>query len=291
MSAVWQFSPYRNEKLLVLLALSDWAGEDGVCWPAMPAIAEKARITERGASGIVQQLVSDGVIEILTGGRGRGLVRRYRIHAPTKGEPASSFISGKDEPASPFVRGKDEPGSSKKMKLAAGKDEAGDIAIRKNHQEPPEKQPSTTTAAPPLPFDGGKAAEILLDGCPSMNQSMIDRIVRASLQAEPSLTTEEFAYVVRDFAGRPGIRNLAGLLASQLAGSFAGEPFRRVREIVAVRELQARAQRQTRNEYLAWRAKYLEEHPDAEWIERTDIPGHLRQAADKVEEEERQCHK
>ena len=288
MSAVWQFSSYRNEKLLVLLALSDWANEDGVCWPAMPAIAEKARVTERGASGIIQQLVSDGVVEILDGGRGRGRVRRYRIRPPTKGEAASPFISGKDEPASSFIGVKDERGSSKKMKVEALKDEAGDIAIRKNHQEPPEKQPPAPATAPlPPAFDLTKAGEILLDACPSMNQAVINRIIHDSLQVEPSLTTEEFAYVVRDFAGREGIRNLAGLLANQLAESFVGEPFKRVRAIVTAKELRARARQQARDEYLVWREKYEAEHPEAEWIERADIPAHLQQAALDVEEEER----
>lgn len=130
MSAVWQLSEYRNEKRLVLLALADWANDDGVCWPKMPAIAEKAGITERGASGIMRQLVRDGVVEILDEGGGRGHSRRYRIHLPKKDEPASSFTPAKDE-----------GGSKKRMKVEAVKDEGGDITIRKNHQEPPEKQP------------------------------------------------------------------------------------------------------------------------------------------------------
>src|ERR1019366_2066654 len=130
MSAVWQLSEYRNGKRLVLLALADWANDDGVCWPKMPTIAEKAGITERGASGIMRQLVSDGVIEILDAGGGRGHSRRYRIRLPKKGEAGSSFTPTKDE-----------GGSRKRMKVEARKDERGDITIRKNHHEPPEKQP------------------------------------------------------------------------------------------------------------------------------------------------------
>lgn len=124
-----------------------------------------------------------------------------------------------------------------------------------------------------------------------MNQAMIDRIVRESLQAEPSLSTGEFAHVVHEFAGREGIRNLAGLLVKQLAESFVGEPFKRVRATVAAQELRAYAHRRARAQYLGWRDKYWAEHPDAEWIERADIPERLRQAADKVEDEERQNRK
>jgi hypothetical protein len=145
MSAVWRFSEYRNEKLLVLLALGDWANEQGVCFPSMPSIATKARITERGASGIMHQLTLDGVVEVLNAGGGRGHVRRYRI----KGEACSGFDFLKGEAGSSFTAIKGEGGSSKRVKVDALKGEAGDIAIRKNHHQPSEETPKTKRADAP----------------------------------------------------------------------------------------------------------------------------------------------
>src|ERR1039458_9336237 len=143
MSAMWKFSSYRTEKLLVLLALADCADEkSGECWPSIPHIAEKARITERGASGIMQHFIKAGVVELVDAGGGRGHSRRYRI----KGEAHSGFDFLKGEAGSSFTAIKDERGSSKRMKVEALKGERGDIAIRMNRQEPSVKQPSGASA-------------------------------------------------------------------------------------------------------------------------------------------------
>ena len=158
MSAVWQLSEYSKEKLLVLLALADWANDDGVCWPSMLLIAEKARITERGAKGIMHQLISDGVVEVLDAGGGRGNVPRYRVLPPVKGEPASPFMPNepatsqavKGEPASPFMASERVNVEAQRVNVEAVKGEPDDIAIRKNRQEPPINQPPLSTAGAAL---------------------------------------------------------------------------------------------------------------------------------------------
>jgi hypothetical protein len=143
MSAVWKFSSYKTEKLLVLLALADCADEkSGECWPSIPHIAEKARITERGASGIMQHFIKAGVVELVDAGGGRGHSRRYRI----KGEAHSGFDFLKGEAGSSFTAIKDERGSSKRMKVETLKGERGDTAIRMNRQEPSVKQPLGASA-------------------------------------------------------------------------------------------------------------------------------------------------
>jgi hypothetical protein len=138
MSAVLKHSKYRNEKLLVLIALADWANEQGVCWPSMPAIAEKARITQRGAIRIMQHFVAAGVIEVLDPGGGRGHSKRYRI----KGEPGSGFeFLKKGDPESGFAAAKSDSESGKRVTVEARKGDPGDSAIRKNRQEPSGKEP------------------------------------------------------------------------------------------------------------------------------------------------------
>lgn len=78
MAKVWDNGPEDRAELLVLLALADFANDEGRCWPSMSGIAQKARITERGAQKIVRRLEETGWLKIATGG-GRGCKNSYLI--------------------------------------------------------------------------------------------------------------------------------------------------------------------------------------------------------------------
>jgi hypothetical protein len=138
---VWKHSKFRGKKLLVLLALAEWANDQGVCWPSLPMIAEKARITERGAARIVQCFVAMGVLEILQGGVGSGNVRRYQIYGEA-GRWMVPAASKKDDRKSGFQNEKGDFHDNKKVTLEAQKGDRDDSAIRKNRHEPSKEQPS-----------------------------------------------------------------------------------------------------------------------------------------------------
>lgn len=82
MSLIWERAPYTAGSLLVLLALADWANDEGVAWPSMDRLAEKARIDRRSAQRIVRQLAKDGVLVLEEGG-GRSKQHKYRIQTET----------------------------------------------------------------------------------------------------------------------------------------------------------------------------------------------------------------
>ena len=44
---VWELAPQQGGALLILLAMADFADEDGVCFPTLPTRAAKARLSER----------------------------------------------------------------------------------------------------------------------------------------------------------------------------------------------------------------------------------------------------
>ena len=77
---VWDTSPYKAEKLLVLLALADWSNDDGYCWPSIDKIARKARITERGAFKIMAEFKEDKTILLIEQGGGRSKNNIYRLN-------------------------------------------------------------------------------------------------------------------------------------------------------------------------------------------------------------------
>ncbi|WP_417273488.1 helix-turn-helix domain-containing protein [Celeribacter halophilus] len=97
MSKLWENGPQRKTQLLVLLALSDFANDEGHCWPSMATIAKKARLTERGARKVVRQLEADGWLEVHIGS-GRHRCNVYIIHTEPKTENVKPGIKFPQEP-------------------------------------------------------------------------------------------------------------------------------------------------------------------------------------------------
>ncbi len=80
MSAVWKSAEARGAALLILLALADYANENGICWPSVETLSHKARVSERHAHRILTQLERGGVIRIGVREGPKG-VNLYRVLA------------------------------------------------------------------------------------------------------------------------------------------------------------------------------------------------------------------
>lgn len=79
MTLVWDRSTHSGGELLVLLALADYAGEDGVAWPSVRTLARKSRLKERQVQYCLRSLAASGEIEILSLGSGRAS-SRYKLN-------------------------------------------------------------------------------------------------------------------------------------------------------------------------------------------------------------------
>lgn len=80
MAEVWENSrSVKGDPLVILLALADWANDEGVCWPKIPTIAMKTRCSDRGVREIIRQLEEDGFLWVERGG-GRGKTSRYVVY-------------------------------------------------------------------------------------------------------------------------------------------------------------------------------------------------------------------
>jgi hypothetical protein len=85
MTSVWDdLRTQAHSELLVLLALADWANDDGYCWPTISALATKARLSERAVQQILGRLTATGRIRRIQGG-GRGRANRYQVVASRNG--------------------------------------------------------------------------------------------------------------------------------------------------------------------------------------------------------------
>jgi hypothetical protein len=79
-NAVWQATGIKDLfTLTVLLALADWADDDGVCWPSIPTLANKARQSERKVRYIIRDLEGKGILSVEER-RGRNRMNLYTLN-------------------------------------------------------------------------------------------------------------------------------------------------------------------------------------------------------------------
>ena len=78
-TAVWKKSRQAGGALLVLLALADFADDQGRAYPSIPTLAHRARLTDRQVRRILTTLVTSGELMIERHGGGRNLSNRYRV--------------------------------------------------------------------------------------------------------------------------------------------------------------------------------------------------------------------
>lgn len=72
MSRVWDESPRKGSALLLLLAIADFANENGEAWPSVDTLANKCRMSRRNVQTLATSLATDGDITIQENGGPRG---------------------------------------------------------------------------------------------------------------------------------------------------------------------------------------------------------------------------
>jgi len=81
MTQVWKHSKQRGAGLLTLLALADWADDDGYAYPSVEKLARKARVSTRTVQRMTDELVEAEELEVRENA-GPGGTHKYRITPP-----------------------------------------------------------------------------------------------------------------------------------------------------------------------------------------------------------------
>lgn len=81
MSMIWEHGPANQSERFVLLALADYANDEGECWPSVDGVAAKTCLSGRGVQKILARLEEAGWLEIDRGG-GRKNCNLYRVKTP-----------------------------------------------------------------------------------------------------------------------------------------------------------------------------------------------------------------
>lgn len=78
LNLVWEHSEAKGSALLLLLAVADYADEDGVAYPSVAALAKKSRMSERNTQYALKRLEQMGELAIKPGEGPRG-ANLYRV--------------------------------------------------------------------------------------------------------------------------------------------------------------------------------------------------------------------
>jgi hypothetical protein len=93
MAAVWQHSRATGGELLVALALADFANDAAECWPSIPVLTQKARLTERRVQRVLDKLERLGEVRVDRSNGGRNLRNHYFITPPDTLTPVSPALN------------------------------------------------------------------------------------------------------------------------------------------------------------------------------------------------------
>lgn len=81
MAAVWDNGPAGQSDRFVLLAIADYANDEGQAWPSIAGLCRKTCMSERGIQTVIRRLESTGWLSIEVGG-GRRNCNLYTIKTP-----------------------------------------------------------------------------------------------------------------------------------------------------------------------------------------------------------------
>ena len=90
LSRVWKQSKSRRNELLVLLAIADFANDDGEAWPSIKTLAAKSRLCERETRYALRRLEHTGEIKTRPA-KGKAGCNLYRIIVS---EPEGHSVQG-----------------------------------------------------------------------------------------------------------------------------------------------------------------------------------------------------
>lgn len=149
-SQVWKNSAATGTGLLMLLAIADFADDEGNAYPAVGTLAKKCRMSARNVQLILAELKALGELEVRPNEGPKGC-NRYRIRLDRLGmKPASPLkVPSPPKPTSP-------PEARYTLKPASRTPEAGFTTPLK----PTSPEPSFNrqeTSIPPIPPKGGKS--------------------------------------------------------------------------------------------------------------------------------------
>ena len=134
MSRVWEESKHEGSALLTLLAIADFADDDGKAFPSKKTLAKKTRMSARSVQRLVQTLIASGEL-FVDPNAGRNGTNLYIVGAG--GDKLSP-----PQVETPVTQGGDSPGSGGETPVTQGGDSPGSQTVIEPPKEPSGKHQS-----------------------------------------------------------------------------------------------------------------------------------------------------
>ena len=153
MSIIWEHGPSAQSDRFVLLALADYANDEGEAWPSIAGICRKTCMSERGVQTVIRRLEAAGWVTIQTGA-GRKNCNQYTIKTPQQVHPLPDKNPAGDAPA-----GDAPPQMDAETPQMTAKNPAGDAPEpSENHQEPSSTKSARTQVRETLEHEASPEA-------------------------------------------------------------------------------------------------------------------------------------
>lgn len=110
--AVWRYSRSKGTARLVMLAIADNAHDDGIAWPGVPLLIEKANASDKAVRDGVKAAVDLGELEVRKARRGRSFINVYRVVVGRIGRVEVEYSRLPFELVEPFSHPVDSTGST-----------------------------------------------------------------------------------------------------------------------------------------------------------------------------------
>lgn len=91
MDRVWELSQAKGAARLVLLALADWADDEGYCYPSLTAIVRKTQLTRPGVVQILRRLETMGEVEVTVRGHDTRDKVKAKVHSTGGWQPTNYY--------------------------------------------------------------------------------------------------------------------------------------------------------------------------------------------------------
>lgn len=155
LARVWDCSRHAGNDLLMLLAIADFADDDGRAYPSVARLAEKCRMTSRNANKVIAELRKGGELDIRQneGPKGTNLYRivlgsRQPLSERTPPVETDTLSERTDTPVEmdpkPLSERTDEPSVNRQQPSESGR--AGARPTFRPAADKPKKQPITFDA-------------------------------------------------------------------------------------------------------------------------------------------------
>jgi hypothetical protein len=159
MNEVWSKSQHKGGALNLMLAIADFASDQGSAYPGVPTLAQKIRMSTRNTQLLLRKLEESGELKVEEGAGPRG-TNRYQIQLQNLGKKPAKIAAVPGEKTAPPKRLQGEKTSQKGVKNLHGAEREGVNQLSPDPSCDPSWDPSSSAAANAAGAAGGDGGAV-----------------------------------------------------------------------------------------------------------------------------------